>query len=734
MNFFATSPGGLSELLREELQSFGATDIKVQPRGVTFSGDLEVGYRSCLWSRLANRIFLTVLEVELDDQEDLTTQVAGVNWGLHMATEGTFAVSFSGKGMGITHSHYGALKIKDGIVDFFRERHNSRPNVDREYPDLRVHGHLNRNKLTLSIDLVGYSLHQRGYREGQQVEAPLKENVAAALLMRANWPDIASQGGCLYDPMCGSGTFLVEAAMMASDLAPGLEKNNQMLLHTWKQHNPVLWQQLIDEAEKREAEGLRNLPDIYGSDSSHRSLDIAEEAIANAGYSDSIEIKQMTVEQGRRWGDWHTGLVISNPPYGERLGELDEVQFLYTELGHYLKTEFEGWQAAILTCNPELGMYLGIKAKRSHNFANGPLECKLFRFDITAEFHREPAIKSGGNLVEDIQKVKPELQESDGTRMVVNRIKKNLKQLKKWAKNNEIFAYRVYDADIPEYALSVDFYQTIDGGDWLIINEYAAPKTIDKTKAKRRLNEALAAIPIAFPEVDVEQMIFKVRQRQSGSSQYEKMDDNKTFYTIYENNTKLRVNFTDYLDTGVFLDHRDVRAMVAKKAQGKSLLNLFCYTASATAEAAVWGAKSSLSVDMSKTYLYWAEHNQMHNDIDKRKHLLHQADVLVWLKAQSEEPEALYDVIFMDPPSFSTSKRMDDTLDILRDHGHLIRQAMRLLTEDGELIFSTNMRKFKMDSLLQQQFAVENITQKTMPKDFQRNTKIHQVWIIRKLN
>ena len=137
---------------------------------------------------------------------------------------------------------------------------------------------------------------------------------------------------------------------------------------------------------------------------------------------------------------------------------------------------------------------------------------------------------------------------------------------------------------------------------------------------------------------------------------------------------------------------------------------------------------------MSKTYLYWAEHNQMHNDIDKRKHLLHQADVLVWLKAQSEEPEALYDVIFMDPPSFSTSKRMDDTLDILRDHGHLIRQAMRLLTEDGELIFSTNMRKFKMDSLLQQQFAVENITQKTMPKDFQRNTKIHQVWIIRKLN
>ena len=731
MNFFATSPGGLSELLKEELESFGATDIKVQPRGVTFSGDLEVGYRSCLWSRLANRIFVTVLETELANQEDLTAQVAKINWGLHMDAEGTFAVSFSGKGMGITHSHFGALKIKDGIVDFFRERHNARPNVDTQYPDIRVHGHLNRNRLTLSIDLVGYSLHQRGYREGQQVTAPLKENVAAALLMRAGWADIAKQGGCLYDPMCGSGTFLVEAAMMASDLAPGLEKAERMLLNSWKQHNKGLWQSLIDEAEQREAEGLRNLPDIYGSDASHKSLDIAQEAIMNAGYDDSIEIKQMTVEQGRRWGDWQTGLVICNPPYGERLGEVEEVKGLYTELGNYLKNEFEGWPAAILTCNPELGMYLGLKAKRSHNFMNGALECKLFRFDINAESHREPVVKAGPNLIENLAKQKPELQESEGARMVANRIKKNLKQLRKWAKQNQINAYRVYDADIPEYALAIDYYHTLDAGEWLVVNEYAPPKTIDRGKAKQRLHEALSAIPVVFSEIDLEQMVFKVRQRQSGTNQYEKMDDSKAFYTIIENDTKLRVNFTDYLDTGVFLDHRDVRKMVAEKSAGKSLLNLFCYTATATAEAVVRGCKNSLSVDMSKTYLYWAEHNQMHNDIDDRKHHLKQADVLAWLQEQSAKPEKKFDVIFMDPPSFSTSKRMEGTLDIQRDHGGLVRQAMSLLNEGGELVFSTNLRKFKLDDLLKEQFAVQDVTQETMPKDFQRNSKIHQVWVFK---
>ncbi|WP_028487173.1 bifunctional 23S rRNA (guanine(2069)-N(7))-methyltransferase RlmK/23S rRNA (guanine(2445)-N(2))-methyltransferase RlmL [Thiomicrorhabdus chilensis] len=724
---FATSPGGLSEMLREELIALGAENVKAQPRGVSFEGSLEVAYRACLWSRLANRIYLTVLETELDTQEDLTLEVAAIDWDQHMDAFGTFAVSFSGKGMGIDHSHYGALKIKDGIVDYFRTVSNSRPSVDTMHPELRVHGHLNRNRLTLSIDLTGHSLHQRGYREGQQVKAPLKENVAAALLMRAGWPEIAKQGGTLYDPMCGSGTFLIEAAMMASDLAPGLEKSEQMGFLTWKQHDAKLWLSLVEEAEEREAEGLRNLPAIYGSDASHKSLDIAEEAIANAGYADAIEIKQMTVEQGRRWGDWTPGLVISNPPYGERLGELDTVKSIYVELGNYLKNEFDGWQAAILTCNPELGMYLGLKAKRSHNFFNGPMECKLFRFDIKEEFHRQPAVKGGAKLAEEVQMALPDLVQSEGAKMFANRLKKNIKGLRKWAKTNQISAYRVYDADMPEYALAIDFYQTLEGGDWLVVNEYAAPKTIDRGRAKKRLHEAMSVLPEVF-DLPVDHIVFKVRERQKGTSQYERLDENRQFFTMMENGAKLRVNFTDYLDTGVFLDHRDVRAYVAQQSRGKSLLNLFCYTATATTEAAVHGAKNSLSLDMSKTYLYWAKHNFLSNGCDESKHRLEQANVLEWLEKSTAEGKAEFDVIFLDPPSFSTSKRMEGTLDIQRDHVDLIKQTLTLLKPGGELIFSTNLRKFKLSKAEFEDVEVTDITQKTMPKDFQRNSKIHQAW------
>lgn len=727
--FFATSPKGLSELLREELLSFGADSPKVQPTGVTFEGSLEVGYRTCLWSRLANRVYKVILQTKLDNQDDLTEQVATIDWRKHLVANGTFAVSFSGQGMGVTHSHYGALKVKDGIVDFFQNRGHQRPVVDTENPDLRIHAHLNRNELTLSIDLIGYSLHQRGYREGQQVKAPLKENVAAAILMRSQWPEIAKSGGCLYDPMCGSGTFLIEAAMMASDCAPGLFKAEHMLLTRWKGHDSSLWQTLVAEAETREADGLQNLPNIYGSDVSHRSLDIAREAVMAAGYDDVIEIKQMSVEQGRRWGDWTPGLVVSNPPYGERLGDEETVKQIYQALGQYLKAEFVGWQASVLTCHSELGLYIGIKAKRSHDFFNGAMPCRLFRFDVEETWFREPALEISTDLATQVQRHFPELSTSENAVMIANRIKKNLKGLKSWIRKEDVQAYRVYDADIPEYALAIDVYETDESGRHLVVAEYAPPKTVNPAKAKKRLYEAMSVLPEVF-EIDSSDIHFKVRERQKGSAQYERMDEQKRYYTITENQAKIRVNFTDYLDTGLFLDHRSVRQKVAELSHGKSLLNLFCYTATATAEAAVAGCKSSLSIDMSKTYLYWATHNFMCNGIDEKRHVLLQENVLEWLDKEVEKPSQVYDVIFIDPPSFSTSKRMEGTLDIQRDHVDILEKTLKLLSQNGKLIFSNNLRKFKLErSAFDAMWHIEDITQSTMPQDFKRNPKIHQAWI-----
>lgn len=728
MKFFATAPSGLSEMLKEELQQLGAQQVKAQPRGVSFEGALSIGYQACLWSRLANRVYLVLLETTLDNQEDLYRQLRLFNWAAHMSEDHSFAVSFTGKGMGIEHTHFGALKIKDAIVDSFREATGYRPAVDKDYADLRWHGHLNRNQFTLSLDLAGYSLHQRGYREGQQVKAPLKENVAAAILIRSGWPSLAQQGATLYDPMCGSATFLIEAAMIATDTAPGLDKAPFMALVSWRGHDRDLWQKLIDQAQQRKEAGQEIRPTIIGADSHGGALKIALKTINQAGYGDVIRLENLTI-QDKHPCDTPKGLVVLNPPYGERLGELDEVKALYVQIGDMLKQQFEGWQAAVLTCNKELGLYLGLKAKRSHEFYNGALPCKLFRFDIETEAYRQPALKAGVDLASEVELSMAELAQSEGAIMFANRLKKNLKSLRKWAQRNQVNAYRLYDADMPEYAIAVDYYDTLEAGAWIVVNEYAPPKSVNAAKAKRRLYEAMSVLP-AVTGVDSDHIVFKVRQRQRGSSQYEKMEERKDYFTIIENQTRIRVNFTDYLDTGLFLDHRDVRALVAKLSQGKRLLNLFCYTATASAQAAVAGARETLSIDMSKTYLYWAKHNFMSNNLDLRKHQLLQEDVVAWLKAA--EVKTRYDVIFLDPPSFSTSKRMEGVLDIQRDHVSLIQQAAHHLTEDGVLVFSNNLQRFKLDTEALQNWNIENITRSTLPEDYKRNSKIHQVWCLKK--
>lgn len=727
--FFATAPKGLSEILREELISIGASEISVQPTGATFEGSLEVGYKACLWSRVANRIYLIIKETTLDNQEALSSEVQKIDWRQHFGVEDTFAVSFSGQGVGITHSHYGALKIKDGLVDYFRHHFNVRPKVDTENPDIQIHGHMNRDQFTLSLDLVGYSLHQRGYREGQQVKAPLKENVAAAILLRARWPEIATEGGIFYDPMCGSGTFLIEAAMMASDCAPGLNKAGEMGLNRWSGHDAHLWSTLIDQAKQREQKGLASLPPVYGSDISHRSLKIAQEAIQKAGYADVIEIKQMSVSQAHRLGESEKGLLVTNPPYGERLGEVEKVKKDYTELGDLLKNHFSGWEAAVLTCNAELGKYMGLKATRSHDFYNGAMPCKLFRFQVDEKYFRQPAFEAGQDLAAQIQLLHPELSDTDNAKMFGNRIKKNLKSLSNWVKKESIRAYRVYDADMPEYALAIDVYHTLEDDIWVQVAEYAPPKTVNPTKARHRLYEAMSVLPKVL-DVSADKIIFKIRSQQKGSSQYEKQNDEGTFLTIVENHAKVKINLTDYLDSGVFLDHRDVRQRVAELSVGKSLLNLFCYTATATIEAAVAGCKSSFSVDMSKTYLNWAKQNFKENTLDVWQHQVFEADVLEWLKKQSQNPEKTYDVIFLDPPSFSTSKKMTGTLDIQRDHVELLKMTFKLLSDDGKLIFSNNLRKFKLyKEAFSDDWEINDITQETLPKDFQRNQKIHQVWM-----
>jgi 23S rRNA (guanine2445-N2)-methyltransferase / 23S rRNA (guanine2069-N7)-methyltransferase len=310
-----------------------------------------------------------------------------------------------------------------------------------------------------------------------------------------------------------------------------------------------------------------------------------------------------------------------------------------------------------------------------------------------------------------------------GAEMFANRLRKNLKQLGKWAGRETICCYRLYDADMPEYALAIDLYQ--GAARWAHVQEYAAPKSIDPDKANERLHEALSAIPGVLG-IPAEQIFLKVRQRQKGSAQYERLAERGEFHEVQEDGLRLLVNFTDYLDTGLFLDHRRTRRMLRELARGGRFLNLFGYTGAATVHAAV-GARATTTVDMSRTYLDWARRNLALNGFEGQQHELVQADVLVWLE---EEAARRYDLIFLDPPTFSTSKRMQDTLDIQRDHPSLIRAAGGLLGPGGLLIFSTNFRRFRLDQEGLSDFAIEDISRSTIPRDFERNPRIHQCFKI----
>jgi len=628
---FATTPKAMETILTDELQALGVNNIKATLAGVAFQGDLETAYRACLWSRTANRILLVLSSFEVKTQEDLYNGVQKIDWFEHINPEDSFAVSFSAKNSAaINNTHFGALKVKDAIVDQMRARFQTRPSINTEQPNIRINVYLNGENAQLSLDLSGESLHRRGYRD-VSIKAPMKENLAAAMLLRSGWPQIAKQQGSLIDPMCGSGTLLLEGAMIAADYAPGLLRD-YFGFTGWKKHDAQCWKKLRAEAEQRKKIGLEKLPVIVGFDQNRHTVNTALAHIANAGLQNKIHVERRDIEDAEPAESWKPGLLICNPPYGERLGDEQETAELYKKFGESLKAHFIGWKAAMIISNPELGFRLGLRSQKPITLFNGALECKLLRLDIeesnffipkakTQEERIAQAIETSkiqeqriAQATETSTTQQPETIRADtlagqdvselGAEMFANRLKKNLKKLSHWAKQNRITCYRVYDADLPEYAVAVDIYQ----GDqtWINVQEYEPPKSIDQHKADQRLAGLLAEIPRVLG-VNSDQVFLKIRRKQKSTDQYEKHDDQGRFHIIEEGGCKLLVNFEDYLDTGLFLDHRPIRMLIQKQAKDKSFLNLFAYTGSATVHAAMGGAKSTTTVDMSNTYINWAK-------------------------------------------------------------------------------------------------------------------------------
>jgi 23S rRNA (guanine2445-N2)-methyltransferase / 23S rRNA (guanine2069-N7)-methyltransferase len=710
MRFFATTPKSVEALVADELALFGATDIRPTSGGVHFGGTLEAAYRACLWSRFASRILMPLVEVDATEAAALHAGVTAFAWEEHLSADGTLAVDFTGTNEALGNTLHSARVVKDAVVDRFRAKFGRRPSVDLEQPDLRLNVHLNGTRGEVRLDLSGRSLHRRGYRLDGMV-APMKENLAAAILARAGWPAIAAAGGALLDPLCGSGTLPIEAALMAADIAPGGMRPDHGFSR-WPGHDAPLWDRLLAEARDRRRAGLSRLPPIHGSDVDPMAVEAARANANRAGLKGYVTLAVGNLDAAVPPEGAPAGLVAVNPPYGERLGTEEELRPLYETLGRVLRERFTGWSAAVYTGNPGLAFRLGIRARRHWDLPNGPIPCRLFRLEIDPSRFMRPSRGPADLAPEDL----------------VNRLRKNLRTLEPWARREGVSCWRAYDADLPDYNVAVDLYHEAGSGDrWAVVQEYRAPAEVEPAKAAARLRAAVAAVTVVLA-VPPDRVVMKERLRQKGHAQYEKRGDAGRFLTVIEGGSRFLVNLADYLDTGLFLDHRPVRAMIREMAGGTRFLNLFCYTGSATVAAAAGGARSTVSVDLSSTYLDWARRNLEANGFGGRQHELVRGDCRRWLEAERRR----FDLILLDSPAFSTSKAMDGTIDIQRDHVPMILAAARLLAPRGTLIFSTNLRRFKLDVEGLSGLAAEDITPRTIPPDFARNPRIHTCFLLRR--
>ena len=710
MKFFASCGKGLEYLLADELLALGCARATATMAGANVEGSLLDAQRAVLWSRLASRILWPITEFECADEHALYAGAAAVAWTRHLSPSHTFAIDAHVSGSAITHARYAAQRVKDAIVDTLRASTGQRPDVDVEAPDVRVNLVVRKGRAMLSIDLSGGPMHRRGWRRVQGA-APLKETVAAAVLARAGWAQAYADGGDLMDPMCGSGTLLIEGALMAADVAPGLQRHGDVAPSRWRGFDLESWRALVDDAVSRERAGRAALRQVFdGSDLDPQAIQAARENATAAGLRDAIRWEVRDVGQlPESREDSATparGLVACNPPYDARLAADPG---LYRALGDALKRSVPGWRASLLCGDRELAFATGLRAKKSYQMFNGALECTLIVCDPVRPAAREGATPR-------------ELPE--GARMVANRVRKTLKASKSWRAREGVDCFRAYDADIPEYAAAIDVYTGADTGErWLHVQEYAAPAEIPEALARRRLGELLAGAADAL-EVPRERIAVKTRAKGRGGSKYGHFAQRGDLLAVREGAARLKVNLFDYLDTGLFLDHRPLRDRIADEARDGRFLNLFCYTGAATVRAAVGGAARTTSVDLSATYLEWLADNLRENAVGGTRHRIAQADAMAWLRADRDQ----YDLVFCDPPTFSNSARADD-FDVQRSHVELLRLAVTRLAPGGVLYFSNNFRRFRLEGEAIAEFAVvEDIAPSTIPPDFARNPRIHRAW------
>ena len=706
---FVRCPRHLEDLLDGELAALGLAQRRVHVGGVEVQAELRDAVTICLRSRIASRVLWPLASFTALDADALYEGVARLRWASIVRPGATLAVGFDGTSRALRHTGFAAQRVKDAVVDSLREARGERPDVDPANPDLRLQAVLHRERVTLHVDLAGAALHRRGWR-GDTGEAPVKENLAAALLLRGGWA--AGAADWLVDPLCGAGTLLVEGALIAADVAPGVLRTR------------FGFDAFLPTPEGLRAEIESGLPTprgpvrLFGRDADPAQVERTRAHLQAAGAGERFEAEiDLAVGRVEDCAQLPApiGLVASNPPWGARMADTSAL----VALGRVLRQRAPGAPVAILVGQPDPGrpdpgrpdpvLRLELPGLERHPCRSGPLEAWM----LTGTVEAAPAdTVDAASLAHAV--------------MFANRVRKNNQRLGRFAQRAKTDAFRLYDRDLPEYALVVDRY-----GDALCVQELRAPATVDAVLAARRRDAALALLPEAAG-VAPEAVFFRERRRQRPESQYGVLDRRLETRTVSEGAARFLVNLSDYLDTGLYLDSRGVRRLIhasfRRRGSGR-FLNLYCYTGTATVQAALGGADESVSVDLSRTYLDWAAEHFALNGMPATPHRRIRSDVLGWLRGPGAA-EAAFDVILLDPPTFSNSARTDDDLDLQRDHALLIDAALPLLAPGGELLLVAHARKFRFGWMAPEGISCEETTRSTLDEDCSRGHPAHRSWRI----
>ncbi len=669
-NLTAQCAAGLEKLIAQELTDFGASKIVILRGAVTCKGSLETAYRACLWSRFSSRILLQIASFSCPTPEALYDVIRAIDWQEHMTAENTMAVECVLRQSTMNHSHYASLKVKDGVVDFFRDCVGERPNIQIHKPDIRLNLFVYDNQASLSIDLAGSSLHQRGYRlEGGH--APLKESLAAAIVTLAGVTSDMGKDDVILDPLCGSGTLLIEAAMIIGDIAPGLDRSHFGMLQ-WKQHDKRLWKRLVSEAMEREEAGQqRPWPKIIGYDANYKVVNAAIANIEEADLSGHIHVEKQVLAHLTAPAVKH-GILVTNPPYGERLAEQEEVKYLYRALGRILKNSFAGWQATIFSSQADYFDGIGQNHKQMIKLYNGAIPCQLRSYTIPAgEENSFPW----------------HMSEQKNLSVFAKRLAKNCAALFAWATEEKVNCFRIYDRDLADYDLAIDIMQH-----WIYIHEYSEESVQKRREVITTLTGLLA--------INRNRIFVKPDKEKKKKGRRPK-ERQQRLHEVAEGGCRFLISFDNLF--GLPLKQRALRQLIQQSAQKKRVLSLFAGTGVVACHAAKGGAKFTTSVDPSQLQLDWAMKNMAINGFGRPGNRMICDEILPWLSNDKES----YDLIIIDLPSFDGPKK----------HQGLLPAAMARLAEGGKLLLSATTGRLKIGHEADA-YAVNEISKELVAYDF----------------